>query len=93
MPGASSRLRAVPRKQHRGHVAVAFHRERKLRAREEAGNLDREMLGLVREIRSLKQKREDRARRIDAIAETELLQLVSPSETVKPVRSGNKKKA
>jgi len=67
--------------------------ELKLRVREEAGNLDREMLGLVREIRSLKQKREDRARRIDAIAETELLQLVSPSETVKPVRSGNKKKA
>jgi len=67
--------------------------ERKLRAREEAGNLDREMLGLVREIRSLKQKQEDRAHRIDAIAGTELLLSVSPSETVKPVRSGNKKKA
>jgi predicted nucleic acid-binding Zn-ribbon protein len=67
--------------------------ERKLRAREEAGNLDREMLGLVREIGSLKQKREDRARRVDAIAGAELSPSVSPSETAKPVRSGNKKKA
>jgi len=67
--------------------------ERKLRAQEEAGNVDRTMLGLVREIRSLKQKREDRAHRIDALAEAEFQSSTEHTETVKSTRSGNKKKA
>ena len=67
--------------------------ERKLRAQEEAGNVDRGMLGLVREIRSLKQKRDDRVRRVDALAEAELQPVKTEVETTKPARSGNKKKA
>jgi hypothetical protein len=67
--------------------------ERKLRAQEEAGNVDRAMLGLMREIRSLRQKRDDRARRVDAIAEAQIPSSFGSSEAAKPVRSGNKKKA
>jgi len=67
--------------------------ERKLRAQEEAGNVDRAMLGLIREIRSLKHKQEDRVRRIDALAEAELRPSSEMANAAKPVRSGNKKKA
>ena len=67
--------------------------ERKLRAQEEAGNVDRSMLGLIREIRSLRHKQEDRVRRIDALAEAELRPSFGMADTAKPVRSGNKKKA
>lgn len=67
--------------------------ERKLRAHEEAGNVDRALLGLVREMSSLKQKREDRGRRIDALAETELQSSEHHSEPSKQTRGGNKKKA
>ena len=68
--------------------------ERKLRVQEEADNVDRTMLGMVRDIRSLKEKREDRARRIDALALSELEPaVVAEAEAAKPAKGGHKKKA
>ena len=65
--------------------------EQNLRREEQAGNVDRGLLGLVRDVRILKEKNADLVDRIDAIAEADVRSRPAKKAVGKSVGSGNKK--